>query len=895
MPEIQDKIEASRKAGYTDDQIRNFLIKRPEMEKSRAAGYTDAQIFDHFGLKGPVGDVGRAPPAAGAAGAVSPQTPAAPTRPEPALKPYEPTLREKFSGAVGDVLGGLGMEPHSAQEYGRRAGEAAGLIPGPQQAFGAQEAYRHLKEGQYRKAAGDVLGAIPAVGSAKGGAKAEAAQAAARAAAPATVSKDMRTSVADTLYQNRQAKTADRVEIAKRLEQMPKEALNPQTQERLFRAGEGDPTVQLTPQEQQVFQQHIEPMRQEAATLVEDLKKTGYDVDPEGYMHRMVKGKTRSFDELEGAAATTPYGVGRRSLSKEAPPLHERVYYAIEDAQGNRKLVSLKGETPTVIDKGQSVPLTGAKLGPAHEEFVPGAQFNAGGRDWTIKQALTREIEENTGTKYYKNAFANTAEGLQRLRAAKRNADTLEEIKQSPAFSQFATQAKEAPAGWKESRLPQLRGWKMDPKLANVVDDFLGQERTDLGEKLAQINRFAVGSIFWNPLPHVENVATHWFTGRGWDNFTPQGMKRFGQTMPEAVKEVVTQGPKYQQMLKEGGSLVYGGVAQKNFYEQIAKRTGMDIEARWKDWAPIFQPFGIRHARQAVEWFYDKANRSLWSVGDMFMMQRYLENMKKGMGAKEAIAEAEKHIPNYRIPDEVLGSRAFSELLQNPNITMFSRYHYGMFKSYGEMLKDFYKGSPKEKLDAAGNAFATAVLMGALYPAVDYGLNKLVGTPEGEKGVEKLKRGSATIPQWLIDYYGGEKTFPEIVANSMTMAPSMQIPLELYANKEGFTGRHIVTEEPGPRAAAQATGYLAGKMANPVQVADQIRRAAKEEGFEKALVRVLGRQALGVKAPTAGAEAGRKRAQLKAMRENLRRRGMPANLIESLFNEFAPEYGGTGD
>jgi hypothetical protein len=35
-----------------------------------------------------------------------------------------------------------------------------------------------------------------------------------------------------------------------------------------------------------------------------------------------------------------------------------------------------------------------------------------------------------------------------------------------------------------------------------------------------------------------------------------------------------------------------------------------------------------------------------------------------------------------------MGSRMFSQMLQEPAFTVFSRYHYGMFRSYANMLSE---------------------------------------------------------------------------------------------------------------------------------------------------------------------------------------------------------------
>lgn len=47
---MKAKIETARKAGYSDEQIRQFLLSQPAAAKAREAGYSDAEITAHFGL-----------------------------------------------------------------------------------------------------------------------------------------------------------------------------------------------------------------------------------------------------------------------------------------------------------------------------------------------------------------------------------------------------------------------------------------------------------------------------------------------------------------------------------------------------------------------------------------------------------------------------------------------------------------------------------------------------------------------------------------------------------------------------------------------------------------------------------------------------------------------------
>src|SRR5262249_7820261 len=155
-----------------------------------------------------------------------------------------------------------------------------------------------------------------------------------------------------------------------------------------------------------------------------------------------------------------------------------------------------------------------------------------------------------------------------------------------------------------------------------------------------------------------------------------------------------TMGPRYQEMLREGSGMIYGGVKTRDTYDFLARKAGIDIARDPGRWLSILRKIDPRLANtlnapaDLVSWFYGKMRNVLWYANDVFMMQRVMELQRKGMGIREAIKEAEKHIPNYRLPSEIMGSRIMSEVMGNPNLLMFNRYHYGVFNSYANMIKD---------------------------------------------------------------------------------------------------------------------------------------------------------------------------------------------------------------
>jgi hypothetical protein len=372
----------------------------------------------------------------------------------------------------------------------------------------------------------------------------------------------------------------------------------------------------------------------------------------------------------------------------------------------------------------------------------------------------------------------------------------------------------------------------MDPRLRAAFDDFYrpGAGESELLDGLRKINQLATASMFWNPVPHIENVLGHWVVGRGFDWIRPQGVRSMFQDGARAIRAVTTQNADYRRLLREGSGMQFGGVMNADFYRNVARMAGMDIQRNPARWDPIARMLGNATGRDfgvrgLVEAIYGGASRSLWWANDVLMMQRVLELERRGMATREAIREAEKHIPNYRIPTEVMNSRAFSQLLQEPAFTVFSRYHYGMFRSYANMLTDLFQGTGREKREAIGNMLALGLLTWGVYPALDQAVRKVTGNEEDAE----IRRGPATIPSLVQHIWEGDDQFPRLLSDAIT--PAVPIKLAggvLGGGRDPFTGQPIM--QPGSTAveqAGQGASWGLGQLVQPWQL---VGRKTSEEG-----------------------------------------------------------------
>jgi hypothetical protein len=224
-----------------------------------------------------------------------------------------------------------------------------------------------------------------------------------------------------------------------------------------------------------------------------------------------------------------------------------------------------------------------------------------------------------------------------------------------------------------------------------------------------------------------------------------------------------------------------------------------------------------------------------------------------------------------------MGSRALSMVMQDPAVTMFNRYHYGVFNSYANMVRDLVKGKTgAERVEAIGNLMALGMLSGVLYPAMSAGLQKLVG----EDTVSKIPRGPAAMPTALYKslFEGESGEFNRLIANNAIISPVLSAGIDALRNTD-WAGRPV--REPGASAGQQAVQQVenaAQHLVSPYQLGS--RMAA--EGAH-GVGRTMFGQAVGMRDPTekalAGAQKGKKIQAASARRRTRRPRGV----LEQIF------------
>jgi len=471
--------------------------------------------------------------------------------------------------------------------------------------------------------------------------------------------------------------------------------------------------------------------------------------------------------------------------------------------------VGSKPELKPILDIKPSMVYEKSTIGGPQE---PMTFIDKAGKKWAIKDATTKEIEANTSLTYHKNALVTNLLNYVNMRKVQRSVEFMENLKASPDFLKFATKINtpeydkllsENPGGFRESTVPQLRGYVFKNRVANAFDDFYKSASTDgLANAYAKINRFMRSAIFFNPLIHVPNILNHWGVDRGvtsWLN--PADYPRLARSTMRAWRAVTTLNQDYIDVMNAGGHLLSSGTELRDLPEMLLKKAGMELNQNSGILAKLGEDLGYANPARLIKAVYDFSGKVTWATNDIATMEAVFERMERGKTMEDAVADTSKHIPNYRVPSEVLNSRSIANIMRSDSgLTMFGAYHYGALKSYGEMLTSLGKGltgkaSPGEVTETMDKIAALAITTYILYPALD----EVAKTVTGNKYASFRRAGASTFlynTQKLgeiatsrqgatsVDY---ARYFQSVVTPSIGLKAGM----EFYFGRDTYNGRPI--------------------------------------------------------------------------------------------------------
>jgi hypothetical protein len=456
----------------------------------------------------------------------------------------------------------------------------------------------------------------------------------------------------------------------------------------------------------------------------------------------------------------------------------------------NSKVVSIDGGRITGFENGAATDM-GASRG-----VRPGDTFaDKQGQLWKLRQATTREIEQHTDLRYYKNALVSAVTDYLQLRRAERAFDALEAMKSDPEFQQMSFKSERgamAPDGWRRApaELPQFRDYWFEPHLADAMDRFAKEMHPDPEGALDKIGHLMTNSLVLNPARHIYNIGNHWLVERGASGtFNPLLWPKAAKAGIRAIKAVMTQNEDFVHALDQGTPLMSHRQDLRELNQHIYESLVGYLEQHNDVATTMAKIAGYANQAEMVQALWRVGQRATWMSNDIFFLQSVYEKQARGMSFQDAMQQTAKHIPTYRIPPRVLNSTGLAKVMGSPKLTVFSRYHYGVWKSYWEMARE--AAGPQSSLRDRARGLDHMLMLGFLtfvaYKAWDEVLKKVTGDPDARM----VRSGASAVPYIASEVIKGNKSPEELIQGTFTPAVLAKTMLEVGFNRDLYTGGRI--------------------------------------------------------------------------------------------------------
>jgi hypothetical protein len=632
-------------------------------------------------------------------------------------------------------------------------------------------------------------------------------------------------------------------------------------------------TEKLLPYEASVYSRMYVPMRSEIRNLTKELIDRGL-AEPrkltEDFASRRIMPKDKTtWEKTKEAIVGRDYTEQETGNTFVSDAANTRGYYVLENPNTKKRTtISLGEET----ERG-TIPITEFRnKKPINNYEVPKELFDNPdakilGRN--LREATIDEINLNIGQQYSRNYNAVMGQRIAELRDQLRKDDWVNELVNSPNFKQIGVklsdypQWKKLPEGFRTlkytDKMPRLRDYAFENRIAEILDDYNKPASTN---PIVRATNSLVTNMMLVPIAHMHNELAHWGITRGVSGFiNPVRLGRMLKDFPEAYSQVINRGEIYQQILKEGGSLMSANVRNSTYLENAFKESA-DVLKK----TPQFKEMASRLGRTPADLYEGMSkfsNTSMWTVRDVLYTQLIMEKMRReGISMKQAIDSVERHMPNYRLPsrigEKVLGgklSRMASQSLGNRNVFLFARYHHGMVNSALNTVKDMGmlgKETLKSKQFKEGvdSALAVVAAMAVVYPMLDQ-MSEFVAQvmdSDGKVAEAKTRRaGVLHVFDTIKEVAEGKKDAYALSSILVTMNPVIQTMIELAFNYELYNRREIVNPlSPAGTIMMDYANYLSRKVP---QVGQAMR--ATDEDYGTGLAGVLLRNFFDIRTKTA--------------------------------------------
>ncbi len=621
--------------------------------------------------------------------------------------------------------------------------------------------------------------------------------------------------------------------------------LTPEEETNIYDAREAGTTNQLSPREKLANDQIITPLKDEQARIISKLKDRQLPISDE-HNSRIIMDRGSIFDQIKQniqGAKTKGGGL----LTKTTGSMKRRVMLGLTDNEGQTAVISAKGGKITRWDKGTAINM--GNYGTI-ADLQEGSKFvDKSGREWTIGQTTTKDIEANTKLKYSHYSLANELITTQRLQAAERASDWVEQFKNDPDFGRvaFKVGTGNIPEGWKITNAPQFRGYAFSPQVADEIDRYYQQAwggNRDMGVlNLAKINIYVRNISLFNPLFHpYVNVLPNFLHAKGVVGLlNPASVPANLRAGIMAVRAVVNplqapseSLPSFTDLMDHGATLT-SSHAQKTLSDALYKKLGSTLQtdpsimqqfSKALGWANPMKWLDLLAGRKGISF------RISMMSEDVARLQIIYSSIQNGMTIDDAVRQVDAIFPTnrvstgqYSIANKVVGS-SITRAITNPMVTQFAGYHASLAQTVANDAKKLLgKATPMDRAQAADRIAGLILGLVVLYPAYDALLKFVTKNPNAV-----AKRGGVFALLYNVQQLLENKENPAtFFGSTFTLAPLTEALLETALNRDFFTGNQIIPQGT-PNYAGQLLGAASNELIGNISIAQnasQISSGAK--------------------------------------------------------------------
>ncbi len=667
--------------------------------------------------------------------------------------------------------------------------------------------------------------------------------------------------------------------------------------DQIGRAIENRTVDKLAPDLQKVYVDHIRPLQAWYNDLIETLHTefpklidAPFGGISKDFLPR-IRGEEAIYEKPQDDI--TNY---KRQLSTYAPAAQPRDFFALDDGNGSRYIVSAPDENgvATVWRNGKptSLKLPGFEGKPGETVTI---NKNGTPTEFTVDHATVPELEANNpNLKYVHNPFFTLSNAVRQLSAVLDTARTLERLKTDPTIQSLSTTDKqEKPAGWRRTQLEQmdLKGSKpvyYDPRIANIMDDFVkpGFGREDQLQYARNVMHTLANTMYFFGSPiHVLNIGTQWATAQGMNWMKPSEYREMIKEGWDSIKSVYTQGGLNNDILKAGGNpMLSTTLLRDGVINQIADKMGVSMIQNPSAWDGLTRATGIDLPTIANE-MLKASNKGMWFANDVLYQTLLRSTMRRNpdMTIQDAIKEVETMIPNYREDQgTVAGSRLFQQFLMDPATSWFGRYHVGLWRSAGNMMNNALNGTSQKRAQALGQMVVLAGLTWGLGPLLQMGLQKATGMDN----LEIRPRGMATLLDAGQTLLQNPSDFPRAITQAWTPSLISRMLAEIPSNRDMMTGDEIV---PPGTSYGRAGVKLADKAARDlIPPYDTLSRLSEQKIAPSPLdvARQFLENSVGLSERSPGYQKFQQQLPKKAVQAEKAGQKRPGGLLESGYNQL---------